>query len=190
MSEQLPAGFLPSDQSIEFFADPQAWGKLFFMSSGSVHSFTDLPLHVLEDLTDELLSDTRAIKGLLQMNITEECEMVQQYNFCNRGRLSHVPDISPSGTKHKQYHDCGRKGKCPGEGKVCSILSINGFQITNRELECLKLIGTGLTYKMICAAMGFRRQTAVNSLIDRLRDKLQCANQVEIALKVKEIGLI
>jgi len=188
--ESLPAGLAPSDKNIEFFADPTHFGKLFWVSEGVVHNFRDLPLHILDDLRDELLSDTRALTGMRMMGITDESEQIEQYNYCNRGKLSSDPDITITGKKKKEYVDCGRRGHCPAENKICSQLMINGSKITHRELQCLKLIGVGLPYKIICTEMGFRRETAVVSLIYRLRDKLQCSNQTEIAIKVREVGLI
>ena len=188
--EKLPCGILPADRTIEFFADPENFGKCYWISQGMTHKFYDLPLEIIDDLRDEILSDTKSITVMRHMGITSEREMLEQYNYCNRGRLDGVPDITTSGRKTKEFFDCGRKGKCPGEGKVCSSLMINGSHISYREFECLKLIGIGLTYKRITVEMGFRRETAVNSLIDRIRDKLQCNNNTEIALKVKELGIV
>jgi len=188
--DKLPSGLTPTDHSIEIFADPENFGKCFWISEGKTNNFWELPLHIIDDLRDELSSDTKALKGLRLMGLSTEAGMLEQYNYCNRGKLDGVPDISTNGKLTKEYVECGRKGKCAGESKVCSPLLINGSRITFRELECLKLIGIGLTYKRITIEMGFRRETAVNSLIDRLRDKLQCGNNVEIALKVKELGLV
>ena len=186
----LPTGILPTDSSIEIFSDPDNFGKCFWISEGKTSLFWSLPLNVLDDLRDELSSDTKALAGLRLMGLSKEDAMLEQYNYCNRGKLDGVPDILPSGKKTKEYVECGHKGRCAGENKVCSPLCIYGSRITFRELECLKLIGIGLTYKQITVEMGFRRYTAANSLIGRLRDKLQCSNNVEIALKVKELGLV
>jgi DNA-binding CsgD family transcriptional regulator len=188
--EKLPTGLTPTDQNIEIFANPHEFGKCFWISEGKTHLFWELPLHIIDDLRDELSSDCKALKGLRLMGLSSEGVMLEQYNYCNRGKLDGIPDISTSGKKTKEYFDCGLKGRCQGEGKVCSPLFINGSRITFRELECLKLIGTGLSYKQIKVEMGFTRETAVNSLTDRIRDKFQCSNNTEVALKVKELGLV
>jgi len=186
----LPSGLMPADTNIEIFADPKNFGKCYWMSEGKTRLFCELPHNIIDDLLEELMADRKAIAGMMLMGISATGAMLEMYNHCNRGRLDGVPDITTSGKKTKEYFECGQKGKCRGEGKVCSPLTINGERITFRELECLKLIGTGLTYKQITIEMGFRRETAVNSLIGRLRDKLQCGNNVEIALKVKELGIV
>jgi DNA-binding CsgD family transcriptional regulator len=187
---KLPSGLLPTDKSIEIFADPYNFGKCYFISEGEIKEFKFLDSKTLMDLCDELREDTRAMAALKQMGFTEGMSMLEQYNYCNRGALDGTADISVTGCKTREYVACGRKGRCIGEGKVCSPLRINGESITFRELECLRLIGVGLTYKRIREEMGFKRVTAVNSLIDRLRDKLQCCSNVEIALKVKELGIV
>lgn len=186
---KLPSGILPTDRNIEIFADPENFGKCLWISEGKTKMFWELPLEILDDLRDELSSDTKALKGLRLMGLSSEAAMLEQYNFCNRGNLDSVPDILPTGQKTKEYVECGRKGRCPGENKVCSPLFINGSRITFRELDCLKL-NTGLTYQQIAVEMGFRRVTAVNSLFARLHDKFQCNNNVELALKAKELRLV
>lgn len=187
---KLPAGLMPTDSNIEIFADPFNFGKCYFIRQGEIEPFRSLPYEVFHDLTTELLDDPRACNGLELMGYPPGLDMLEQYNYCNRGALDCVTDISVTGSKTREYVACGRRGRCPGEGKVCSPLTINGEHITYRELECLRLIGIGLTYKRIRIEMGFRRVTAVNSLIDRLRDKLHCASNTEIALKVKELGIV
>ncbi len=186
----LPAGITPLDSNIEFFGNPQSFGKVYWISEGKTRFFKELPLNIFDDLRDELASDTKALKGLRLMGITSEDDQLEQYNYCNRGRLSATPDITITGKMSKEYIECGKRGQCPGENKVCSPLCINESRITFREFECLKLIGHGLSYKKIMAEMGFRRETAVNSLVARLRDKLQCTTLVEIALKVRELELV
>ena len=187
---KLPSGLMPNDSNIEIFADPENFGKCYFATRGEIKPFAFLPSDVLNNLCSELLEDKKAMAALKVMGHTEGVGMLEQYNYCNRGALDGTADITIAGCKTREYVACGRKGKCSGEGKVCSPLVVNGSQISYRELECLRLIGIGLTYKRIRAEMGFRSVTAVNSLIDRLRDKLQCTSNIEIALKVKELGIV
>jgi len=187
---KLPSGLIPADSNIEIFADPENFGKCYFMTKGEIKPFNLLPFMIMGNLCKELRDDKKAIDGLKSMGITGGMEMLEHYNYCNRGALDGTADITIAGCKTREYVACGRKGKCVGEGKVCSPLVVNGSHISYRELECLRLIGAGLTYKRITEEMGFRSITAVNSLIDRLRDKLQCTSNVEIALKVKELGIV
>lgn len=187
--EKLPAGILPEDRDIEIFGSKEKFGKCFFISEGKTKSFWELPLNILDDLREELLTDRKALEGLRLMGITDEKQMLETYNYCNRGRLDGVPDIH-NGKKTKEYVDCGRRFRCPGECKVCSPIRINGNKITFRELQCWRLIGNSLSYRQIMIEMGFRRETAVNSLMERLRIKLDAKDKTDLALKAKEIGIV
>jgi DNA-binding CsgD family transcriptional regulator len=193
----LPAGLLPRDHNIEIFADPYNFGKCYFLHDGEVKDFSQMPHDLMLNLTDELKDDLHAMAGLKLMGYDIDAPgtrtamaMIEQYNYCNRGAFDNIPDIFTNGKKTREFVDCGCRGRCPGEGKVCSPVVVDGEHITHRELECAMLIGRGMPYKRIGTEMGFHKVTAVNSLIGRLRDKLHCASNTEIAIKVKELGFV
>lgn len=182
---ELPAGLLPEDCNIELFANPNEFGKCYWLQYGQTRPFHELPVQVIIALYHELFVDRKAVKALNSMGITKDNEMVEQYNFCNRGKLDSRPDITESGKLHKEYFDCGRHGKCPGEGKVCSM-----YGLTLRERQCLELNGQGKSYKEIRAIMGFKNQTPVNSLMSRCRSKLDARNKTDLLIKSRLIGII
>lgn len=188
MPHQLPAGLLPGDMNIELFAHPKDFGKCLFLKNGEVKPFHELPLNVLPALYRECLQDKRAVKGLKLMGI-KEVNWVEQYNYCNRGRLDGITDISTGGKTTIEFVDCERRGHCPGEGLCCKQLSINGERITNRERQCLKLLSQGRTDKEIRREMGFHSQASVNSLMERLRNKTHVNRRSEMAIIAKEAGL-
>lgn len=183
----LPAGIIPSDSNIELFAKPSEFGKCFFIQNGTTKDFIQLPDEVLNDLHEEMLTDRLAVKGLIAMGIDPD-DMLEQYNYCNRGELDGIPDIKVNGKRSKELVNCGRRGHCAGEGKVCGRMTIDGSYITNREYECLHHVGKD--YKSIQLEMGFRNVTAVNSIMARLLSKLNCADKTQLALKAKEIGIL
>lgn len=181
----LPAGLLPEDCNIELFADPENFGKCYWLQYGQTRPFHELPVQVIVALYHELFIDKKAVKGLKSMGITKDNEMVEQYNFCNRGKLDSKPDITPSGKLNKEYFDCGRRDRCVGEGKVCGMAGL-----TSREKQCVVLNARGLDYKQIKSEMGFKSQPAVNSLMSRCRGKLDARNKTELLIKSIELGII
>ena len=185
---KLPAGILPSDLDIEIFADPENFGKCFFIQRGCTQPFYELPKEVLPALYDECLNDKKAVKGLMLMDVDSE-NWVEQFNYCNRGKIDGIPDIYRSGKTTTEYFDCGRRGVCPGEGLCCKPLSIDGVKITHRERECLSYIKSGKTDKQIKVQMGFTSQASVNSLMERLRNKLNVSNRTEMAVIANQIGV-
>lgn len=181
----LPAGLLPEDCNIELFANPNQFGKCYWIQNGTTRPFHELPIQITASLYSELYLDRNALKGLKLMGITKESEMLEFYNFCNRGKLDSTPDISTSGKLTKEFFDCGRHDNCPGDGKVCGR-----YGLTFRERQCLKLHGLGRTYDQIKSEMGFRSTTAVNSLTSRLKSKCNASNKTELSIYAHQIGII
>ena len=181
----LPSGLLPHDCNIELFANPDQFGKCYWIQNGITRPFHELPIQVIVSLYTELYIDRKAVKALNQMGITKESEMLETYNFCNRGRLDGIPDISAAGKMTTEFVDCGRHGHCAGEGKVCSMMGL-----TFREHECLSLNCKGHDYRQIKSDMGFRSQAAVNSLMSRCRSKLGAKDKTELLIKSIQIGII
>lgn len=181
----LPAGILPHDCNIELFADPEQFGKCYWIQNGQTHQFCELPIQVTVSLYNELFQDRKAVKCLNQMGITNEAQMLEQYNYCNRGKLDSTPDITTSGKLSKEYFDCGRHNKCIGDGIVCGK-----YGLTFREKQCLRLAGLGRNYEQIKSEMGFRNKTAVNSLMNRLKNKCNASNKTELSIYAHQIGIV
>lgn len=180
----LPSGLLPEDCNIEIFASPTEFGKCLFIQNGQTRPFHELPTSVFSHLMNECFKDKKAIKALKSMG-TDINAMTEKYNYCNRGSLDGTPDITPSGKTTTEFVNCGRHGKCEGEGRVCSLMGL-----TFRELECLRLNNKGKDYSQIKSEMGFNSQTAVNSLMSRLRDKFQAKDRTELLIKSHQFGIV
>jgi DNA-binding CsgD family transcriptional regulator len=181
----LPAGLLPEDCNIELFADPENFGKCYWLQNGQSRQFCELPIQIIVSLYAELFKDQKALQGLKLMGIVKDSEMLETYNYCNRGKLDSTPDISTEGKLHKEFFDCGRHDKCPGDGKVCGM-----YGLTFRERQCLRLNAVGLNYQQIKSGMGFKSVIAVNSLMSRCRSKLGANNKIELLIKSQQFGII
>ena len=184
----LPAGLLPEDCNIELFADPENFGKCYWLQYGHTRPFHELPIQVIVALYHELFIDRKAVKALNAMGITKDNEMLEHYNFCNRGKLDSTPDITTSGKLNKEFFDCGRRGQCPGEGKVCK-LTLNGIKLTYRELQCLRYTVKGKDYKQIASEMGFNNTLPVNSLMSRLREKFGAGSKSALIIMSQQLGI-
>lgn len=180
----LPSGLLPGDLNIEIFANPTEFGKCLFVQNGQTKPFHELPLTILPRLYNDCFENKKAVKGLRAMGVKTDA-MVEQFNYCNRGRLDGTPDISTSGKLTTEFVDCGRHGRCKGEGLVCNLMGL-----TFRELQCLRLNNNGKDYSQIKNEMGFKSHTAVNSLMQRLRDKLNAKDKTELLIKSYAIGIV
>lgn len=179
-------GLIPSDLNVELFADPAQFGKCFFVRAGQTKTFNELHSNLLVTLSLEYEMDKKAQKVLAKMGIPEN-ERLEQYNYCNRGRLDGVADIPVTGKLTHEYVDCGRRGRCIGEGIVCKK-DIQGINLTARERECLTHIEK--PYKVIKSEMGFKSIASVNSLIKRLRNKTGVNTKSEMSQIARQIGIL
>ena len=185
----IPAGVLPSDGNIELFANPEQFGKCFFTRYGKTSPFNELPSDITRILSNELSKNVQAINGLKCMGFSRYSDMLEAFNYCNRGRFDNIPDITSGGNLTKEYFDCGRHGNCPGEGKVCSM-TFDNEKITHRERECLALVGNGKSYREIMVSMGFRSMASVNSIMARLKEKLNERSKTGLAIHARQIGIV
>lgn len=76
------------------------------------------------------------------------------------------------------------------EGVVCKPVVINGKKITYREMECLKHLGKAEKDKQIQKEMNFKGQASVNSLMVRLRNKMEVTSRSEMIIQANRIGII
>ena len=180
----LPAGLLPEDCNIELFADPENFGKCYWLQNGEVKQFCELPTKQYNRILSECYKDETAKNALLKHGIDAK-DLAEHYSFCNFGKLDSIPDLPQFGRVNKEFFDCGKHDSCPFNEKVCGK---NG--LTFRERQCLRLNSLGKDYRQIKSEMGFRSQTAVNSLMTRCRMKLGVRNKTELLLKSQQLGII
>lgn len=177
MCNNLPAGLI--DINAEVFA--VSIFKVKCTHDGVVKALHDLPADKLTMLKHEMYSDKKALKGLKMLGITEESEMLEAYNHCKRGAFDRVPDVAGHILTSEAF-ECGMKGKCKAEGYCCKPVEVNGERLTQRESQCLRLIGQGLTYKQIQRELCYTTVVSVNSLVQRLYDKIGISDKAKVAI--------
>lgn len=178
----LPAGLL--DGRVEIFA--VAPFKVKCLHEGRTCELGDLPAEMIDMLKHELSVDLKAIKGLKLLGITNDEDMLQAYNHCKRGSFDKVADISGHVLTSEQY-DCGMRGRCVAEGMICKPLLINGEHLTQRETQCLRLIGKGLSYKEIQSEFNYKSVVSANSLVQRLYGKVGASDKAKVALLAAQV---
>lgn len=145
----LPAGL--TNKGVEFFIDEH---EVKCLHAGCTFSFDEFPPHVVQLIDEDMASNPRAIKALLDWDITDSKEQMRQYIACRFGGFDCKPDINDDGIlQAAEYVDCGRRGKCAYEGKLCSSIVVSNGILTKKEIEVLRLIAIGLLDKEICEKM-------------------------------------
>jgi DNA-binding CsgD family transcriptional regulator len=153
--QTLPPGLM--DDSVEFFIHDHEVKALY---KGRSWKFDEFPTELVEIIDNDMASHPKAMKALADWDITDPSEQMRQYIACRFGGFDYSPDINGEGIiQVAEYVDCGRRGKCAYEGKLCSSIVLANGVLTKKEIEVLKLIGQGLLDKEICDSLGIAQDT-------------------------------
>ncbi|RQO65106.1 hypothetical protein DBR40_24865 [Pedobacter sp. KBW01] len=151
----LPPGLM--DNSAEFFIHEHEVKALY---KGRVWKFEEFPPELIEIIDNDMASNPKAMKALAEWDITDSGEQMRQYIACRFGGFDNNPDICLDGkVQPAEYVDCGRRGRCAYEGKLCSSIVLENGTLTKKEIEVLRQIGLGLLDKEICEVLGIAQDT-------------------------------
>lgn len=149
----MPAGAL--DKNIEFFVHNNCPKALY---RGQIVLLEHLPENVLLKLHSEMLADKEAMKAICAMNLPEGMAQIGQYVMCRYGGFDGNPDFAEGKNSNAEYWDCGMRGKCPHEGKLCKLPSALTM-LTPKEREVIKLTASGIPDKQIADALNMSEKT-------------------------------
>lgn len=181
---KIPAGL--SDPNMEIFAFE---GELHFIKNGRNHSIDQLDVSDLAVFRHLLDNDSKALNCIEEMGIIDPILQIRQYLFCNFGSFDERADLTPDGVTIKEYWDCGKRGSCPFEGKLCSLPCGMFGQLTPREIDVIKLIGQDLPDKIIADRLGISFYTVCVHRLN-IERKLDVHTKVGIVIWAKEKGII
>jgi DNA-binding CsgD family transcriptional regulator len=157
-----------------------------------VQHFDMLPSKLHDAFISHMMANKRALTSLKHdFHLTDVNDMLIQYMKCNFGNLDLEADMHEDGTINPKCWDCGLRGTCPGEGKVCGRIQGPNGMLTKRETEVFFLLIDGKIDKEI--ATHFESSLAtVETQLTNIRTKLQCNNRIEVmnfAVKRKLISI-
>lgn len=177
LNQLLPAGLV--DKGVEF-----CWYRndIWCLHDGKLVPFDQIPESIIEIVETDLVNNPNAIKGMTEkMDLHTREEMLRQYILCNFGGFDNEPDITADGKiLHTEYFDCGRRGLCALEGKLCPAIKVENGHLTKRELEVVKLTGQGKANCEIADALKISEET-VKSHVQNILQKCGFASKLEIA---------
>lgn len=171
----IPAGLEGKDLEIYIHKD-----SLHVLYNKKVYHFELLPEEIRDIFVQHMMTNKPAIASLQKdFGLSDAGAMLEQYIKCNFGNFDCTPDMDEDGTIYPECWDCGRRGTCPGEGKICSRLKGPGGLLTRRETEIFFLLIDGKSHKMIADNFGTHIQTIETQLRD-IREKLKCNSSIEV----------
>lgn len=154
--------------------------KAFY--KGDVVFFEQLPDKILSFLMKLMFRNKKALKALSTYNLSD-FDKLKKYCWCNYGGINHEADINQTLSK-SEYWDCGQRGICKHEGKICSEKIL-----TKREIEFAKYLATGLVDKEIATKMNITYTTACDYR-KNIQRKTNTTNKVELVNYLHRENLI
>lgn len=184
-NQQLPPGLV--GDAVEFFIHQH---EVKCQTQGRTYSFDEMPAEILQIIEDDMMASPKALKALADWDITDQNEQMRQYIACRFGGYDYQADISPEGgIQPAEYVDCGRRGKCNYEGKLCTSLQLQHGILTRREIEVLKCIGEGLLDKEICELLHISQDTLRNHK-DKISQKSGVERKPSLGILAHKLNLI
>lgn len=170
----IPAGLV--DDKVEYFHQD---GKALAMFRSGITHISHLPENVLTEVESKI--DANAQTALDELGLKKRMHRIEQFIICRFGAFDFMPDHDTSGIGESEYWECGQRGKCAHEGKLCCTVKADFGIISKREISIIKLIALGLSDKEIANALGI----SVNTMVAHMRNiktKTGAKSKVDIAV--------
>lgn len=182
-STNIPAGLL--DEGVEFFVYNN---ELHCLTGGKSYIFKDFPARVLNVLENDMLRHPDAIKALAAWENLSYDDQIRQYGMCRFGNFDSDPDFDADGNAHyTEYFDCGLRGQCRHEGKLCCSIKVENGHLTRQQIEILKRIDK--PYKLIADELFISEET-VSSHIQNIQKSTGLRSKTEMAVFAAKKGII
>ncbi|GAA0883250.1 LuxR family transcriptional regulator [Sphingobacterium siyangense subsp. cladoniae] len=175
ISQVLPAGL--EDNGVEFYVHNN---DIKCLHKGKTFDWENIPNWILEVVAIDMLQNQEALNALVAWDLTQRDEMLKQYIICRFGGFDLEPDIDSKGNiDHTEFFDCGRRGNCVHEGKLCATIKVaNGF-LTKQEVKVLRCVAQGKFNKEIADILSISEDT-VSTHNQNIQRKLGVDNKLEM----------
>ena len=157
-SQNIPPGI--SDNNTEIFASGDS---LKAFHNGEILDFEQFPLKIINFIKEIYNKDHIAKAALTDWGITKKSERLKQYGKCMFGGLDNIPDLLENGEfQDSEYWDCGERGHCPYEGKICKPVKVKNGILTITEIDVVNVLALGDKETVSAQKLGISFNTLVN----------------------------
>jgi len=182
--QRIYAGMI--DKGVEFFEDLDT--RILYCSHDMrQYRWPHFPENVIAIVEKDMLDNPKKLAQLVKWPNLRDEDRIYRYILCNFGGLDDTPDVDEHGNVHRsEYYECGLRGKCPFEGKLCDSIKVqNGF-LTKAELEVLKYVR--LPDKAIADKLN-RSPETISTHLQNIREKTGESDKLNLALFAAEKGI-
>lgn len=184
MKLNIPSGL--EDAHLEIYRYKNGARVVF---NGTRVDYLTIPDEMREPFQAELIADRKACDCLRsKFGITDADKMEETFVACRYGACNHIPDLK-NGKTTPDIPVCDETETCPGFDIVCKAPKGPGGSLARREFQVAVLIATGKLDKEIADELGIKLPT-LRTHINRIREKFQCNNRIEIALWMHKQGVL
>lgn len=175
IKQHLPPGL--EDDGVEFYV---GGNDIKCLHKGNRYEWGSFPCWIIEKIEQDMIANPEAMKALVAWDITDSEEMMRQYIVCRFGGFDGFADITPEGKiEHTEYFDCGRRGSCSFEGKLCPSFKVGDEHLTKQELNIIRKIASGKHNKQIADELYISEET-VSSHNKNIQRKLGVPSKLGI----------
>ncbi|MBB2148839.1 response regulator transcription factor [Pedobacter gandavensis] len=177
------------DNGVEFFAKPGEMDVQCLNLGKVYNSFWEFPEWIRQKVTDDMNKSPLAIKTLKRhWKSLPVIDYPKQYTYCKYGGLDTSPDIDVDGNMgHSEFFDCGRRGKCKSEGKLCCVMKVKHGVLTKTEIEIVRRVV--LPDKLIAQELEISSTTVLTHW-QNIRRKTGFRTKIELAVFATKKGMI
>jgi len=180
----IPAGI--EDGGIEIFATEN---NLKALIRGSIVEFDKFPRAVISILKKELSQDAKANTALDELGIVETKERLKTYTACRFGGFNSTPDIDKNGNVHDGYWNCGSRGECLFEGRICRPIKVENGVLSKKEIQIIRKLSSGDKEPVVAQNIGISFNTLVNHK-QNINKKMGVTSKFTMIIKAMNLNII
>lgn len=175
IKQHLPPGL--EDNSVELYYDR----GLKCLTNGTRYTWRQFPQPIVDTIIQDMKDNHEAIPGLLEMGYRSSIGQFVKYTSCRFGGFDFGADITKDGKiLNTEYFECGFRGTCRQEGKVCATIKVGDEHLTKQEINVLKKVAASKANKVIAAELFISVET-VSSHNQNIQRKLGVFTKIEMA---------
>lgn len=172
------------DTRIEYFAEN---GNVYKIKEGAVQKFEDVEEHPELKF---IIENENGLKEILsKMSGKDERKMQKKLASCRFGALNFEADFDIHGNASHDFIDCSERGNCIGENIVCKPLTLNGEEITAKQLDILRGCASNLTNEALADTVDMPLGS-FNVLKNKTYRQLKIQTKQEGVLLLTQNGLL
>lgn len=173
VNQRIPAGIL--DDSFELFSQSN---KQYCMAEGRRHDYPNFPKWILDIIDIDMIKHPTKVDALKSTGLISHIEIRRWYIHCCFGGWDGNPDYINGELVHTEYFDCGQRGNCLYEGKICNSI-VHQYSLTQRQIQVVKLLHEGLQDKEIAEELSICT-TTVSVHVKKTIKKLALGNRSDV----------